>query len=549
MTFGRALKLVTHTHRSAATRYAPRKKAQHARFRQKNRLPLVISGLALVLATQFFLSSTLVREDRSWFLEVDDHEAFLFSREVASHGVPVLTRVAPIQTDFPVFDPRGTVGNGDQLTSARGFGAFYVLGAGHIFGPEGVFFVPIAFGLLSTIGIFLLGNEKWGVGAGLGGAAAFGLSGPAIFWAATLFSSILALPFGIFGAYLLARFGRFPSILLASGSAALFSLAGMIRAEYWLFGLVLWAGFMLSNRNLRKPATWAAVAATAGAMAAAFVFISYLMYGQVDPLKQLTAGEGTQASAADEPQTGGIPSIFQSISPPRILETILKYGFEISPVMLALAVPLFGRARADRLPILSLATLALVIILIFGGNSFGTGSGIPLFSSYVRFFLPLLAIAAVAFGACFTASVRNIGTALGVAGLVFGVIAGPAMAVYSPEDGINAAGRRMEEFRSVAKEAESLPPNAIIVGDTISRIVISRTVLSPLAIPSEAREPELLRLSGRLHDAGYPIYVSRYSHDDIGGRYWDIYQSQPGITLEKVESPHFRQVNMSRWAG
>lgn len=523
-------------------------------------LPWVVLGVALVV--QAWVSTTLYRDDANWFISPDDHEAYFFTRVVAETGLPVWNSDLDTGSEHAVNMPRGSVFVHGHVTTHRGVGIFYAAAPFYMLDEKLPFLAPAVFGLGATVVVFAIAQEIAGRTAAGIAAVLFATSGPVLFWGNFLFSNIVVLPVFLGGIYLLLLAERMERPRLALRLAGLFVLwiAGWFRTEFWLFAAIIAAVFAVGGKEWFRLRSLAPVAVVGVLLIGLTAGGLHALYGTVNPTVNADPDLVRTVPMRTEDRSM-IERLFGDIEPERIGRSIIEFGLKVSLVfgigLAALALlrrdaPMLRRPRSYSLFAAVASAIALFSFTFFAGNIYNTGFGVILGSSYVRYFLPALALLSVPAALLLVAFAARGGmwrAGFVLIVLALHVVAGVGLA-RDPQRGIDAMEKRIAGYKAIEDGARGLPEDAVIVGDYPGRMILARPVVSPQFIPPESRAPELIRIVRHLDAAGHTVYlVKGWSTSDQSGNVEEMLAHDPGIMLIRLPGSNFIEVRIAPEGG
>ncbi|MEA3202910.1 MAG: hypothetical protein QOI63_576 [Thermoplasmata archaeon] len=511
------------------------------------------AALVGVLALQGVLGAYLFHHDANWFIAPDDYQGYWYTSAVQDHGLPTLHERVPTDSPYHPVRPRGSILVDGESTIYQGLATFYLYLPFLLLGFKSIFLAPAFYGMVSTVFVYLIaGRLSRGPAPGIA-AVLYGASAPLLFWSNFLFSNTAAMAVLLAAVYVSLLPLRTWRTTLA---VALFVLAGLVRAEFWVLSVLYLGAYGLVHWRRLGP-RGIALAVAAGAVATVAVFaLNHSVYGNLDLFASLGSQEQGSAGVSLDEEYNPASALLGNFQVPRIATTYATYAaatslaFVLGPLaFLALGRgPPLARWRAFAA---GLGAGCLFILVVFGGKGFNTGGADPISSSYVRYFLPVLAfLAVVAAVALSRQALRRplLGAALVVLAVLPVTAAGLGV-LMDPVAGLPHVEERALGYRNLDESARTLPPEAVVVGDLPGRIIAARPVLSPQFLPKETRANETLRLSRLLEGQGHPVYLARgWSLADTSGNHFAWFRNA-GAALTLDPTGRFYRASFNGTAG
>ena len=491
-------------------------------------LALAIIAMGVVVSYQLYPAS------ERFVLHPDDHNAYIFGREVLRHGTPAIpyVRLDPTNvTPYPVFAPVGSRLNTEgQVVTSGAPGIYYLLAPVAWSFEASLAYIQVACAV--SLFVFYLYLERHFPGwAAIVGLAALAGSASVLFWGSFLMPNAPAVGL-LFGGLLLVD-GVRPTRKFAGGFLVV--LSAIFRFEYLILVMTLGIGWLVSMRHSWRTTPITAWALLGGMSAGALLLgaLSWILYGTANVI----AVSRNTPTAFDETLTGTIAntgiSVFQG-SFLNFTPFVMVFG------LACICIPFLERRGGQTHLPLVVGVFGMMAYILFTGFS---PQVFFMSHSYTRYVLPLVAVGSLGIALAWNSAPRW--TRVALAATVVLTITASIVIVAGP-DGFGTA--REIEHRALQERAfaDLLPADAILIGDQQSKWVDSRQTLAPSAIPVETRDAILHDIVFRMLASGHHLYVSR-STLSFEGR--DQLLAQSDLAFEETADHHFWRILLKPTAG
>jgi hypothetical protein len=504
-----------------------------------------VATLAAVLVLQGALGAYLYHHDANWFIAPDDSQGYWYTSAVQDHGLPTLPERVPTDNPEHPVRPRGSIWVDGESTIYQGLATFYLYLPFLLLGFKQVFLAPAVYGMVSTVFAYLVaGRLSRGPAPGIA-AALYGASAPVLFWSNFLFSNTAAMAVLLAAVYVSLLPLRPWRTALA---VALFVLSGLVRAEFWVLAVLYLGVYALVHRR-RLGARTLLGGLAAGAIGSILVFaLNYGVYGNLDLFASLGSQQQGSAGVSLGEEYSPTGALLGNFRLERVASTYSTFATSISLVFVLGPLALLALGRGPRLGAwrafcLGLGAGCLFVLVVFGGKGFNTGGADPVSSSYVRYFMPVLAFLAIAAAVALSREALRrplLGAFLVVLSVLPVVTAGLAV-LMDETAGLPHVQERAAGYRAIDDAASRLPEAAVVVGDLPNRMIVSRPVLSPQFLPETGRATETVRLCRLLEQQGHPIYIAKgISVADTTGNHFAWFKAAGAALLAEPTGRFYR---------
>ena len=508
--------------------------------------------LVVLLASCLFMFNKLNLSPNRWTLHPDDQYVLVFSRVLGETGH--LWYQSPHNEAYDVLaftpgidDYECDPDKGYEIRTPYAPGIHFLVSPGHLFGFKGPFLIVALLGVVGVLFFYLFVRELFGVLTAMVATVFFALSPAYVYWSNMLFTNVPTMCFFMGGLYFLARTAKHPekkaNYLLAT---ALLIISIWIRGDFiFPVGIVVLAVLIGYRKQLRWRYVLYAFALFI-VMGCTIAGVNYVTTGSpvgVVP-KVGTGAHATQVLVKYTLATFNLEVLYNNTR---------AYVYGIAPLMTVLGVlgVLYcARTKERKNPFLiALLLIAAFALVYYGKNACFWGYDKDyLAASYVRYFLPIF-MSLTVFAAVFIVKwVRSISTrSLAVAACVLVLLAQVLISVnvlnrntfgLTYTDALNQASGQVDRF------AAELPDESLVVNfskdDFYKKMIVSRTVFTPAAIPEEERLDRTLEILIDLDRKGVPVYIfNNPDREIVDIEEWD--RNSREFHLEPVEHGiHFK---------
>ncbi|MFQ5909692.1 MAG: hypothetical protein ACE5IJ_03100 [Thermoplasmata archaeon] len=502
----------------------------------------------LVALLLFVLYSFVSIAGGSWFLNPEEHGDYVIARSIFEKGTPFVEQ--PLNDAFsqPPFVPPGTTYVAGKIVPVHSVFTHYLYAPSFVLGEQGPFFLVSLHGVAVVIAFFYFVKDRWGLAIGAATAMTFALSFPMVYWSNMLFNNIPAFAYFMSGLLLMSRTshgGASKKNWLLS--LALLSVSFLLRYEFIVPAFLVALYFTYRRREERSKVALS-VASFAVALSAIAASNTPLYGG---PL----ATGYTVGPWSWTPEAGPVQSLFErtfrhliepngSLILSNVYKHLIRLYFAPLPLILAgIAVSLRGESP-DRpsLAIPFLLTTALLGYFVLNAHfhAFDTERfGV----SYTRLLLPVYMMLLFFMGSIL--SHRRLRKTWSLV-LVFLVLAGLVSSNLNylvwGEFGLSDTMEEKRFWKSVDEIVGELPISSVIMGNLVSKGVISRPTLNldDYRIGNQTKQQFALEITMKLLDDGYRVFLMELPWHET---YLDLSTLLPriGLNLTVVEQVPLRR--------